>query len=129
MEVEIEKNLKEIKKFIIKEMKNESAGWVEHSDGEFSSKWVKLKVTREMQIEKIYFTLRRGGRSHENRFELSEIGLSKFRYNYLLNRYVRKFIKNADVIRRKKFIADEWNNFVSENKDLNRDRKLEEIGI
>lgn len=127
MELGVDKNLKEIKKFIISEMKRESADWVE-LNGDYSSKFVKFKATRELHIDKVYFTLKRN-QVYDTRFELSEIGLSKFRYNYLLNRYVKKFIKNADIIRRKKFIANEWNEFIGENKDLNRDRKLEEIGI
>lgn len=127
MELGVDKNLKEIKKFIISEMKKESADWVE-SNGDYSSKFVKFKATRELHIDKVYFTLKRN-KGYDTRFELSEIGLSKFRYNYLLNRYVKKFIKNADIIKRKKFIANEWNEFIGENKDLNRDRKLEEIGI
>jgi hypothetical protein len=127
MELGVDKNLKEIKKFIISEMKKESADWVE-SNGDYGSKFVKFKATRELHIDKVYFILKRN-RVYDTRFELSEIGLSKFRYNYLLNRYVKKFIKNADIIKRKKFIANEWNEFIGENKDLNRDRKLEEIGI
>jgi len=127
MELGVEKNLKEIKKFIISEMKKESADWVEFN-GDYGSKFVNLILTRELHIDKVYFTLKRN-QAYDTKFELSEIGLSKFRYNYLLNRYVKKFIKNADIIKRKKFIANEWNEFVGENKDLNRDRKLEEIGI
>jgi len=127
MDEKVEKNLKEIKKFIISEMKRESADWGEFN-GDDSSKFVKFKATRELHIDKVYLTLKRN-QVYDTRFELSEIGLSKFRYNYLLNRYVKKFIKNADIIRRKKFIANEWNEFIGENKDLNRDRKLEEIGI
>jgi len=128
MELGVEKNLKEIKKFIISEMKKESADWMELNSGNYGSKFVKFKATRELHIDKVYFTLNRN-QVYDTRFELSEIGLSKFRYNYLLNRYVKKFIKNADIIRRKKYIAREWDEFIGENKDLNRDRKLEEIGI
>lgn len=128
MDEKVEKNLKEIKKFLISEMKRESANWIEVSDGEYDSQWIKFKVLREMHTKRVYFILNRK-RYGECKFELSEVGLSMFRYNYLLRMYVKKFIKNADLIKRKKFIANEWDEFVGENKDLNRDRKLEEIGI
>ena len=129
MDKKIDKNLKEIKKFLISEMKRESANWIEVSGGEYDSQWIKFKMLREMHTERVYFNLKRKRYGGGDKFDLSEIGLSMFRYNYLLRKYVKKFIKNADVIRRKKFIANEWNEFVGENKDLNRDRKLEEIGI
>ena len=129
MDEKVEKNLKEIKKFLISEMKRESANWIEVSDGEYDSQWIKFKVLREMHTERVYFVLKRKRYGSGDKFELSEIGLSMFRYNYLFRKYVKKFIKNEDVIRRKKFIANEWDEFVGENKDLNRDRKLEEIGI
>ena len=129
MDEKIEKNLKEIKKFLISEMKRESANWIESNGGNYDSQWISFRVVTELHTKKIYFCLKRKRYGGADQFQLSEIGLSMFRYNYLLRKYVKKFIKNSDLIRRKKFIANEWNEFVGENKDLNRDRKLEEIGI
>lgn len=131
MDSKIEKNLKDIKKFVISEIKRESARWIEHTSYGYSSEWLTIKIDRgnNGSPDEVYLILKTRNDYSNCKFKLKEIGLSKIRFNYITNRYIKKFIKNQSIFERKESISLQWDQFISENKDLNRDRKLEEIGI
>ena len=55
------------------------------------------------------------------------IGLSKIRFNYLINHNVDYFIRNREKRQKMENLVNGWNNFLNKNKSLNRDKKLDKI--
>ena len=136
-EIETEKSLSQLKRFIIKEMKSQSADWMESSvqriysidQKGFKSEY--LKILRDIKRNNdsddnrpYYIYLCDGGQ--EYRYELKDIGISKIRFYFLL-RYVKGFCKRRDERQKKERLAFHWESFVKKNKVLDRDRKIDEI--
>jgi hypothetical protein len=59
-------------------------------------------------------------------YSLKDIGLSKIRFNWII-KDVDFFIKNREKRQKAENIVSTWNNFLTKNKSLNRDKKLEKI--
>ena len=49
------------------------------------------------------------------------------RFNWLLKYNVDFFIKNREKRQKSENLVSNWNNFLTKNKSLNRDKKLEKI--
>jgi hypothetical protein len=111
------KSLKEIKKFVINQMKSGS-----FSPGEWGRKKIYeseyLIITEE--DGDILFKL--------NNFELkpSDIGLSKLRI-YFLMFGIKRSAKLFKERVKEEMISRKWKQFLERNKDLNRDRKIDKI--
>lgn len=129
---EIKKGLKEIKSFIISEIKNEESNWHKHEgrDETEKSKWLNITIPCDDQKNRgknITISLR-GTDSYSNpTYSLKDIGLSKMRFNWLLKYNVDFFIKNREKRQKSENLVSNWNNFLTKNKSLNRDKKLEKI--
>ena len=124
---EIKKGLKEIKSFIISEMKNEDANWRKLSNEiltNYYSKWLDISVSKNGNVE---INLNNSGLYYITRYNIKDIGLSKIRFNWLMKFYVEKFIKNKEEREKMEIIVSNWNSFLDKNKSLNRNKKLEEI--
>ena len=124
---EIKKGLKEIKSFIISEMKNEDANWRKLSNEiltNYYSKWLDISVSKNGNVE---INLNNSGLYYITRYNIKDIGLSKIRFNWLMKFYVEKFIKNKEEREKMEIMVSNWNSFLDKNKSLNRDKKLEEI--
>ena len=124
---EIKKGLKEIKSFIISEMKNEDANWRKLSNEiltNYYSKWLDISVFKNGNVE---INLNNSGLYYITRYNIKDIGLSKIRFNWLMKFYVEKFIKNKEEREKMEIMVSNWNSFLDKNKSLNRDKKLEEI--
>lgn len=123
---EIKKGLKEIKSFIISEIKNEESNWHKHesrNEIEYKSKW--LTINEKNKDISIYLS---GSDSYySTSYSLKDIGLSKIRFNYLINHNVNYFIRNREKRQKMENLVNGWNNFLDKNKSLNRDKKLEKI--
>jgi len=135
-EIETKKSLSRLKRFIIKEMKSQDADWSETNIRNtygpdlkgFKSEYLKiLKFDKNNNDDEdrpynIYLCDSNG----EYKYELKDIGISKIRFYFLLQ-YVKKFCKKRDELQNKERLVAYWENFLKRNKQLNRDRKIEEI--
>jgi hypothetical protein len=124
---EIKKGLKEIKSFIISEMKNEDSNWRKLSNESlinYYSKWLDISVFKNGDVE---IHLNNSGSYYITRYNIKDIGLSKMRFNWLMKFYVEKFIKNKEEREKMEIMVSNWNSFLDKNKSLNRNKKLEEI--
>ena len=124
---EIKKGLREIKSFIINEMKNEDSNWRKLSNEiltNYYSKWLDISVFKNGNVE---INLNNSGSYYITRYNIKDIGLSKMRFNWLMKFYVEKFIKNKEEREKMEIMVSNWNSFLDKNKSLNRDKKLEEI--
>jgi hypothetical protein len=124
---EIKKGLREIKSFIIDELKNEDSSWRKHEGRdsiEYNSKWLSITVPKNNKVE---IELNNGDSYHRTKYNIKDIGLSKMRFNWLIKYNVEKFIKNREQRQKMESLVSGWNSFLTKNKSLNRDKKLEKI--
>jgi hypothetical protein len=131
---EIKKGLKEIKSFIISELKNEESNWYKHEgrdETEYKSKWLNITIPcddHQVKRGKTITIYLKGTDSYSNpTYNLKCIGLSKIRFNWLIRYNVEIFIKNREEKQKMENLVGNWNNFLENNKSLNRDKKLEKI--
>ena len=134
-EIETEKSLSQLKRFIVGEMKSQNADWIEsnvqrmYSNDQKGFKSEYLKILKDVKKNNdsddnpyyIYLCDR-----EEYRYELKDIGLSKIRFYFLLQ-YVKRFCKRRDELQKKERLAVHWEGFLKRNKVLDRERKIDEI--
>jgi len=139
-EIETKKSLAQLKSFIVREMKSQSADWMETKIGHnyvkdeegFKSEY--LKILREVKSNndpeqkpyRIYLCDGGSGHGEEYRYDLKDIGFSNIRFYFLLNK-VKRFSKRREEMQKKEMLAYRWETFLGKNKVLNRDRKIDEI--
>ena len=135
-DIKTEKSLSQLKRFIVKEMKSQSADWIEsnvqrmYSNDQRGFKSEYLKILKDVKKnndsdDNPYYIYLCDGRE-EYRYELKDIGISKIRFYFLLQ-YVKIFCKRRDELQKKERLAVHWESFLKRNKVLNRDRKIDEI--
>lgn len=136
-EIKTKNSLSQLKRFIVKEMKSQSADWMESSiqrmysnnQRGFKSEYLKIlkdvKKNNDSDDNPYYYIYLCDGRE-EYRYELKDIGISKIRFYFLLQ-YVKIFCKRRDELQKKERLAVHWESFLKRNKVLNRDRKIDEI--
>ena len=127
---EIKKGLKEIKSFIISEIKNEESNWIRHesrNEIEYKSKWLTISIPGNEKNKDISIYLSGSDSYYSTSYSLKDIGLSKIRFNYLINHNVDYFIRNREKRQKMENLVNGWNNFLNKNKSLNRDKKLDKI--
>jgi hypothetical protein len=134
-EIDTERSLAQLKRFIVREMKSPSADWSEtrvqnytYEEKGFKSEYIKVlkEVKRNDDSEDKPYRIYLGDGSDEYRYELKDIGISKIRFYFLL-RYVKGFCKRREELQKKEMLAYRWESFLKRNKVLNRDRKIDEI--
>jgi hypothetical protein len=129
---EIKKGLKEIKSFVISEIKNEESNWQKNSNRdeiEYKSKWLNIKIpcVSNVATKDITIYLRGTDSYYSSSYSLEDIGLSKIRFNWIIKYNVDLFIKNREKRQKMENIVNNWNNFLDKNKSLNRDKKIDKI--
>ena len=129
---EIKKGLKEIKSFVISEIKNEESNWYKHesrNEIEYKSKWLTITIPDNEKNESKDISIYLSGSDsyYSTSYSLKDIGLSKIRFNYLINHNVDYFIRNREKRQKMENLVNGWNNFLNKNKSLNRDKKLDKI--
>lgn len=123
---EIKKGLKEIKSFIISEMKNVDSKWRKYGT-KYDSQWIEILISdKSNAVEGAEIKLKNNSYGSLT-YSIEDIGLSKIRFNWLMKFYVEKFIKNKEKMDKMERIVSNWNSFLDKNKSLNRNKKLEEI--
>ena len=124
---DINKSLNEMKKFIISEMKRESANWDKYEYDEekvFKSEYIKISIIKNVgKLTKFFVSFNNNVRELHS---LKYIGISNIRFYFLLRNVIRLSNRNAEI-KRKIDVSYAWEKFLSRNKDLNRDRKLDDI--
>ena len=134
-EIDTERSLAQLKIFIVREMKSQSADWSEarvqnytYEEKGFKSEYIKVlkEVKKKNDSEDKPYRIYLGDGSDEYRYELKDIGISKIRFYFLL-RYVKGFCKRREELQKKEMLAYRWESFLKRNKVLNRDRKIDEI--
>lgn len=134
-EIETEKSLSQLKRFIVREMKSRSADWIEtrvqnytYEEKGFKSEYIKVlrevKKKNDSKDKPYHIYLCDGGDVH--RYELEDIGISKIRFYFLL-RCVKGFCKRREELQKREMLAYRWESFLKRNKVLDRDRKIDEI--
>ena len=115
-EIDTERLLAQLKRFIVREMKSPSADWSEtrvqnytYEEKGFKSEYIKVlkEVKRNDDVEGKPYRIYLGDGSDEYRYELKDIGISKIRFYFLL-RYVKGFCKRREELQKKEMLAYRW---------------------
>lgn len=134
-DIKTEKSLSQLKRFIVKEMKSQSADWSEtkiqnytSEEKGFKSEYLKIlkEIKKNNDMDDNPYRIYLCDGSDKHRYDLNDIGLSKIRFYFLL-RYVKGFCKRREELQKKERLAVHWESFLKRNKVLNRDRKIDEI--
>ena len=134
-DIKTEKSLSQLKRFIVKEMKSQSADWSEtkiqnytSEEKGFKSEYLKIlkEIKKNNDMDDNPYRIYLCDGSDKHRYDLNDIGLSKIRFYFLL-RYVKGFCKRREELQKKERLAVHWESFLKRNKVLDRDRKIDEI--
>lgn len=119
----MDSTIKDLRKFIVKEMINlEDHKWSTEGRKDFyTTKYVSIK--KSFDDDSWCFKLN-GGPDKFHSFK--SIGISKY-FLYLLFIFVKINIKRSVEMRKNDGLKSEWNRFLDDNKDINRDEKIEKI--
>jgi hypothetical protein len=127
-EVNLDKSLGDLKRFIISEIKNKNSGWNDYSTEysgfqHFESNYISLYKKRSETSEGSFIKLN----TDSDKIFIKSFGLSEWRLSILIYFYIRKYCKHYDKIKKQNEIKYKWDNFLKRNKALNRDRKIDDI--
>lgn len=127
-EVDLDKSLVDLKRFIISEIKNKNSGWNDYSTEysgfqHFESNYISLYKKRSETSEGSFIKLN----TDSDKIFIKSFGLSEWRLSILIYFYIRKYCKHYDKIKKQNEIKYKWDNFLKMNKALSRDRKIDDI--
>ena len=128
-EVNLDKSLGDLKRFIISEIKNKNSGWNEYgteysSFQHFESNYISLyKKRSDRTSEGSFIKLN----TDSDKISIKSFGLSEWRLSILIYFYIRRYCKYYNKIKRQNEIKYKWDNFLKMNKELNRNRKIDDI--
>jgi hypothetical protein len=127
-EVDLNKSLRDLKRFIISEIKNKNSGWNDYSTEysgfqHFESNYISLYKKRSETSEGSFIKLN----TDSDKIFIKSFGLSEWGLSILIYFYIRKYCKHYDKIKRQNEIKYKWDNFLKMNKALSRDRKIDDI--
>jgi hypothetical protein len=113
------KTIKDIKKFIIDQMKNgQFASVIKPEYEKYESDYILIQ--KEKTIVSIWI------KKSDLQLSLDDINLSYLRFKILMLR-VQKSANNFKERAKQEMIKHRWDKFLNDNKDLKRDRKLNDI--
>jgi hypothetical protein len=130
---EIKKGLREIKAFMISEIKNSESNWQKNKNRdeiEYRSKWLNIRIPCDEYKKNgkdITIYLKGDNSYHTSSYRIKDIGLSRIRFNWIIRYNVDFFIKNQEERQKMESLVNNWNNFLKNNKSLNRDNKIDKI--
>jgi hypothetical protein len=114
--------IKEIKKFVIDQMKK--APFANMKYGSSHQRYESDYIVIDIEDGVVLFTMKKS--NSDFKFGLSDIKLSKIRFNFLMIR-VKKSANEFKERVRKESLSLKWDKFLDINKSLNRDRKIKEV--
>jgi hypothetical protein len=122
-------NLRDLKKFVISEMKNRNSDWYKQGTSNnylrYDSKYIEVFKRDNHSKEGSYIKLN----TNSDKIYIESFGLSEFRLSLLISIYTESFCKYSNKIRHQNYVKDIWHDFLKKNKDINRDEKLKDLGI
>jgi hypothetical protein len=117
----MDNSIKDLRRFIIREIISKDSKWSTEGRTDFySNKYLTIK--KDFDGEVWYFKLNTDSKF----YELRSIGINKilqFILIFLIKINVRKQIK----LRKNDGLLQSWSQFLSNNKDIKRDNKIDEI--
>jgi hypothetical protein len=119
----MDSTIKDLRKFIIKEMVSfEDHKWSTEGRKEYyTTKYVSIK--KSFEDDSWCFKLN-GGPDKFHTFK--SIGINKY-VLYFLFLFIKRNIKRSVEMRKNDGLKNEWNRFLDDNKDVNRDEKIDKI--
>ena len=119
----MESTLKEIRKFIVREIISSQSEWSTEGRTEYySTKYVSIKKNFDTGLWQ--FNLNGSGDSKFYDFE--SIGLNKF-FLSILFIFIKINVNKQVKIRKNDVLVKVWNNFLKSNKDIKRNDKIDKI--
>jgi hypothetical protein len=119
----MESTLKEIRKFIVREIISSQSEWSTEGRTEYySTKYVSIKKNFDTGLWQ--FNLNGSGDSKFYDFE--SIGLNKFFLNILFI-FIKINVNKQVKVRKNDILVKVWNNFLKSNKDIKRNDKIDKI--
>jgi len=122
-------NLEDLKKFVISEMKSKNSEWnyfgTYDNHFRYESKYISVFKKNKNSIDDSFIRFN----TNNEKIYIKTFGLSEIRFDLLITFFIKRFCKHSDKIKHEKHVKYIWDDFLTKNKDLNRDRKLEELGI
>ena len=128
-EFNLDKSLGDLKRFIVSEIKNKNSGWNEYgteysSFQHFESNYISLyKKRSDRTSEGSFIKLN----TDSDKISIKLFGLSEWRLSILIYFYIGRYCKYYYKIKRQNEIKYKWDNFLKMNKELNRNRKIDDI--
>ena len=114
--------LKELRKFVIKEIINKNSQWSTEGRKEYySTKYVSIKKNFDTGLWQ--FKLNGGV---DKFFDFNSIGINKY-FVYILFLFIKRNINKQTNIRKNESLLNSWNSFLNSNKEIKRDNKINKI--
>ena len=118
----MESTLKDLRKFVIKEIINKNSQWSTEGRKEYyTTKYVSIKKNFDTDLWQ--FKLNGGV---DNFFDFKSIGINKY-FVYILFLFIKRNINKQSNIRKNESLITAWSYFLNNNKDINRDSKIDKI--
>lgn len=114
--------LKELRKFVIKEIINKNSQWSTEGRKEYySTKYVSIKKNFDTSLWQ--FKLNGG---FDKFFDFNSIGINKY-FVYILFLFIKRNINKQTNIRKNEILISSWDHFLNNNKDIKRNDKIDKI--
>ena len=114
--------LKELRKFVIKEIINKNSQWSTEGRKEYySTKYVSIKKNFDTGLWQ--FNLNSGDSKF---YDFESIGLNKF-FLAILFIFIKRSVNKQVKVRKNDVLVQVWNNFLKSNKDIKRNDKINKI--
>jgi hypothetical protein len=118
----MESTLKELRKFVIKEIINKNSQWSTEGRKEYyTTKYVSIKKNFDTDLWQ--FKLNGGV---DRFFDFKSIGINKY-FVYILFFFIKKNINKQANIRKNESLITAWDYFLNNNKDIKRNDKINKI--
>jgi len=119
---DMESTLRELRKFVIKEIINKNSEWSTEGRKEYyTTKYVSIKKNFDTGLWQ--FKLNGG---FDKFFDFKSIGINKY-FVYILFLFIKRNINKQTNIRKNESLLNSWNSFLNSNKEIKRDNKINKI--
>ena len=118
----MESTLKDLRKFVIKEIINKNSEWSTEGRKEYyTTKYVSIKKNFDTGLWQ--FKLNGG---FDKFFDFKSIGINKH-FVYILFLFIKRNINKQANIRKNENLISSWDYFLNNNKDIKRNDKINKI--
>jgi len=118
----MESTLKDLRKFVIKEIINKNSQWSTEGRKEYyTTKYVSIKKNFDTDLWQ--FKLNGGV---DKFFDFKSIGINKY-FVYILFLFIKRNINKQANIRKNESLITAWGYFLNNNKDIKRNDKINKI--